>query len=369
MPQPLSPSISWRKQVLDRCFRSEGVTVADVNRDGRLDVIAGNVWYEAPHWTPHEIRPAPEFDGAAGYSNSFINFSMDVDRDGWPDLILIGFPGAEAVWLENPRDEERPWREHRIWHSACNESPAFGDIDGDREPELVFAYDEEQMAWLEPGPDPRAPWNAYPIGSPGDPGTRKFAHGLGIGDVNGDGRPDVITRHGYWEAPSDPRRPGWRFVPGDLGPDCAHMHAFDVDGDGLPDVLSSSAHLKGIWWHRQDRGPDGPRFTSRVIDDTWSQSHGLVLADINGDGVPDLVSGKRFWAHGPAGDVEPDFPAVLYWYELRRSGGGVEWIRHPIDDDSGVGTQFEVVDVNGDGLLDVVTANKKGVFLFEQVRE
>src|SRR6478735_4148755 len=104
--------IAWKKHVLDTRFRSEGVAVADVNRDGRLDVIAGNVWYEAPHWTPHEIRPAPAFDGATGYSNSFINFAMDVDRDGWPDLLLIGFPGKEAVWLENPRGGGGPWREH-----------------------------------------------------------------------------------------------------------------------------------------------------------------------------------------------------------------------------------------------------------------
>src|SRR5205814_28310 len=154
----------------------------------------------------------------------------------------------------------------------------------------------------------------------------------------------------------------------DLGPDAAHMHALDVNGDGLPDVISSSAHLKGIWWHEQRRGPDGPEFTTHVIDDTWSQSHGLILADIDGDGTPDLVSGKRFWAHGPNGDVEADRPAVLYWYRLQRDGGDVRWSRHLIDDDSGVGTQFEVTDLNGDGLLDVVTANKKGVFVFEQQR-
>src|SRR5262249_16081877 len=151
----------------DTRFRSEGVAVADVNRDGRLDLIAGNVWYEAPDWIPHEIRPAPDFDPAAGYSNSFINFAADVAADGWPDLPLIGFPGKEAVWLETPRGGEGPWREHLICHSACNESPAFADVDGDGRPELVFAYDEEQMAWFEPGPDPRAPWLVHPVGSPG----------------------------------------------------------------------------------------------------------------------------------------------------------------------------------------------------------
>lgn len=366
----------WKKTVLDSRFRSEGVAVADVDADGRLDIVAGNIWYRAPRpgdpadtWTPHEIRPAIEFDGATGYSNSFINYTMDVNHDGWPDLIVIGFPGEKAVWLENPRGAPGPWREHTIWHSACNESPAFADVDGDGEPELVFAFDGSQMAWYKPGPDPYAPWSAYVISEPEAPGTQRYAHGLGVGDVNGDGRPDVLTRHGYWQSPPDPRQGPWKFVPADLGPDCAQMLVCDVNGDGLADVITSSAHLKGIWWHEQLGGPQGVRFASHLIDDSWSQSHGLVLADINGDGVPDLVTGKRFWAHGPTGDVEPDAPAVLYWYELRRNGDQATWTRHLIDDDSGVGTQFQVVDINGDGLLDVVTANKKGVFLFEQQPE
>lgn len=367
---PAAPKIRWKKTVLDRQFRSEGVVVADVDRDGRPDVVTGNVWYRAPEspggeWTPHLVREAPDFDPAAGYSNSFINFALDVDRDGWMDLVVIGFPGKEALWLENPRGGAGPWKEHVLWHSACNESPAAADLDGDGQPELIFSTDENRMAWFKPGPDPYAPWQCFPISEEGAPGTKKYAHGLGVGDVNGDGRLDVLCRHGYWLAPPDPRAGPWNWVEADLGPDCAHMPVYDVNGDGLPDVLTSSAHLKGIWWHEQR--PEGG-FTSHLIDDSWSQSHGMVLADIDGDGVQDFVSGKRFWAHGPNGDVEANHPCVLYWYELRRDGGRVEWVRHLIDDDSGLGTQFEVVDVNGDGLLDVVTANKKGVFLFEQVR-
>jgi hypothetical protein len=188
-----------------------------------------------------------------------------------------------------------------------------------------------------------------------------------VGDVNGDGRADILTTEGWYEGPADPRQE-WTFVPAKLGGPCAQMHVYDVNGDGLNDVISSSAHNVGVWWHEQKRGANGTEFVQHEIDASFSQSHALVMADINGDGVMDFVTGKRFWAHGPNGDVNPGDPCVIYWFELKRSGGKVTWERHEIDNDSGVGTQFLVTDVNGNGLLDVVTSNKKGVHLFEQVR-
>lgn len=144
------------------------------------------------------------------------------------------------------------------------------------------------------------------------------------------------------------------------------MVVYDVNGDGLPDVVSSSAHGKGVWWHERIKGGKDAEFRRHTIDDTFSQSHALVMADLDGDGQPEFVTGKRWWAHGPNGDVEPNAPAVLYWYGFRRVGDKVEWTRHTIDTDSGVGTQFVVADVNGDGRPDIVTSNKKGVFLFLQ---
>jgi hypothetical protein len=126
---PAAPKApTFTKTVLDTVFRSEGVAVADVNRDGKKDILAGNLWYEAPSWTAHEIAPPGKFDGATGYSNSFINFSQDVNRDGYPDQILIGMPAEKAVWRENPGKGNGPWVEHTIWRSACNESPIYGRL-------------------------------------------------------------------------------------------------------------------------------------------------------------------------------------------------------------------------------------------------
>ena len=363
--------VKFKKVVLDREFRSEGVAVADVNRDGKPDVIAGNLWYEAPAWTPREIQPVKQFDAAKAYSNSFVNFAADINRDGWPDQIRVDMPGTHrVVWHENPKGKNGHWPEHTLFRNACNESPAFATLAGaGKNPVLIFSFDDSQMAWYEPGKDANAEFIAHPIGEKiakekaRDHGVFRYSHGLGVGDISGDGRNDVIIRTGYWEAPVDPRQTSWRFVPADLGEDCAQMLVYDVNGDGLNDVISSSAHGIGVWWREQRR--DG-QFIAHTIDTSFSQSHSIELADINGDGLKDIVTGKRFWAHGPTGDVNPGDPAVVVWFELQRQGREVRWIKHEIDNDSGVGTQFAVADINRDRLPDIVTSNKKGVFVFIQ---
>src|SRR5437588_10575482 len=95
-------NITWKKTVLDKVFRSEGVAVADVNRDGKMDVLTGEVWYEAPDWKMHEIRKSKDYrDGDKNvYSNSFACWAADVNGDGWADLICGGFPGAPGHWFE-----------------------------------------------------------------------------------------------------------------------------------------------------------------------------------------------------------------------------------------------------------------------------
>jgi hypothetical protein len=363
--------VRFTKTVLDREFRSEGVAVADVNRDGRADVLAGNLWYEAPNWTPHEIAPLEQFDREKAWSNSFLDFAADVNKDGWPDEIVIGYPGKEAVWRENPRGGSGHWASHTIWRSACNESPAFAPLWRGGPPVLVFAYDDAYMAWFEPAATPVEPFVCHTISQEKGPGTFHFAHGLGVGDINGDGRPDIITTKGFWLAPDDPRKGSsdWKLYTAPLGPDCAQMYVYDVNGDGLPDVLTSSAHEKGVWWFEQQRASNGAvTFVQHTIDDSFSESHALALADMNGDGVSDLVTGKRFWAHGPTGDVDANAPAVLVWFELQRKNGQVTWQKHVIDDSSGVGEQVLVTDINNDKRPDVVVANKNGVFVFQQTR-
>jgi hypothetical protein len=378
------PKISWKKTVVDKVFRSEGVAIADVNRDGKMDILVGDFWYEAPDWKRHEIRkPKRDYgDGASGYSESFACWADDINGDGWPDLIVIGFPGAPCHWYENPRGQPGPWKEHFIWHSACNETPQYVDLFGTGKRVLLMGSQpkgkehEGQMCWFAPGKDPTQPWEMHPISEPSTrgkeiPGTFRYAHGLGVGDLNGDGRLDVICTAGWWEQPAKDEGKPWKFHPANLGEACADMVAYDVDGDGRADVISSSAHRYGIWWYQQKPSASGePSFVKHdLFKKLCSQTHALHCVDINGDGLKDLVTGKRWWAHGPRGDADPNDPAVLYWFEAKKTRDGLtRFVPHLIDNDSGVGTQFVVGDINGDKLPDIVVANKKGVFVFEQVR-
>ena len=355
--------VSFAKTVLDTAFRSEGVAVGDFNSDGKLDISAGSVYYAAPDWKMHLIADkAAEFDPKS-YSTSFQNFAEDLNGDGRTDLIVVEFPGRQTWWFEQPEKADQPWRKHEITAVTNNESPCYVDVDGDGRRGLVCSVGDK-FALLRPNQDPYAPWNIQTISQANSTWGGKFYHGLGVGDINGDGRNDIVIPNGWWEAPADNKAPEWAFHAADLGPKCANMHVQDFDGDGDQDVISSSAHDFGIWWHEQT--PDG--FKRHDIDRSFSQTHALEMADINGDGRGDFATGKRWGAHAK-GDPGVDDPAVLHWFEFAPADGKPQWISHQIDHNSGVGTQFELADINGDGLVDIAIANKKGVFVFIQQRK
>jgi hypothetical protein len=361
----------FRRVVVDAAFRSEGIAVADVNRDGRSDLLVGDFWYEAPDWKPHRIRKGPDYgDGAHNWSDCFCCFAQDLDGDGFPDEIVVGFPGRAGNWYRNPGKDGGEWQAHAFAPSICNESPQWVDLLGDGKKGLLCGRQPEgEIVWLTPGKDPTQPWPALVIAGPHAPGSEQFSHGIGCGDLDGDGRNEVIVSDGFWSPPADPRAGPWPFTKTALGGPCAQMYALDVDGDGLRDVVNSSAHARGVWWHRQQRSGDGARtFAQQDVLTTITQTHALCVADIDGDGQPDLVTGKRFWAHGPDGDDDPKGTPYLVWIAIERGAGGAppKFVPHVIDDSSGVGTQFEVADVDGDGRLDIAVSNKKGVFLFLQ---
>ncbi len=399
----------FKRVQLDNHFWAEGASFGDFNRDGKMDVVCGPYWYEGPQFKKrHELYPAnttfkrkksdgteeaiPGFEGALGtnntYSDNFFTFVYDFNGDGWPDVMVYGFPGKEASWYENPKGRDGHWQRHVVFEVVDNESPGFVDVTGDGKPEILccsggyVGYAEAD--WKNPG----APWKFHPITAKGQ--WQRFTHGLGSGDINGDGRVDILDKDGWWEQPAalagDPQwvRHAYSFGGGMGG---AQMLVYDVNGDGLNDVITSvAAHGYGLSWFEQVRegslesggGYSGGNITFRehvILNKdaspneygiSFAQLHALALADVDGDGLMDIVTGKRFWAHGMHGDPEPNAPAVLYWFKLVRSGKGeAKFVPYLIDNDSGVGTQVTVGNILGKKFPDVVVGNKKGTFVLE----
>src|ERR1035441_7503347 len=358
-----SEEIPFYKHTID-LGQSEAAEVADVNRDGRLDIISGDNWYEqiapgkdGPRWIKHHFR---DLGFAPPYVEDLGDLAIDVNGDGYPDVVTSSYWSSPLSWWENPGKANKPWVKHDIMKGSPVEFSFLVDILNTGKPQQLlpqFGDSKYPLTWYEiEGKGEDAHWVGHAISN------QSYGHGIGAGDVNGDGRTDIITPKGWFEAPPDPRTGQWIWHPDfDLG-ETGFIYAVDVNGDGRKDLVASSAHDYGIFWMEQ--GADS-HWTKHMIDDTWSQSHALTMVDINRDGKPDFLTGKRYMAH----DHDPGArePLGIYWYEFLVEQGKVAWVKHVIDYSSrtGAGMHIPVADLYGDGGLDFAVAGKNGLFLFE----
>jgi len=392
--------VKFKKIQLHDQFWSEGATFGDLNNDGVNDIIAGPWWWEGPDFKKrHEYYPAnktfdlklgpmtsvkvPGFDGGLGknntYSDNFFAFVYDFNKDGWNDILIIGFPGQDTSWFENPKGKEGNWTRHKIFEQTDNESPTFTDINGDGKPDLV-CITKGQYGYAEfDANDAAKPWKFHALSPNNNYGN--FTHGMGVGDVNGDGKMDLLEKDGWWEQPASlAGDPVWKhhaeaFTHKEMEGG-AQMYAYDVNGDGLNDVITSfAAHHFGMAWFEQYKDGSEIKFREHLIMGSeasenkqgvkFGEIHAIDLVDMDGDGLKDIVTGKRFWSHGRVGDPDRNSEAVLYWFKLvRNADKTAEFVPQLVDKDSGVGTQVVAGDINKDGAPDIVIGNKKGAFVF-----
>ncbi len=371
-------SPNFRMQQLNAYYYSWGVAAADINRDGVQDLVAGGYYYPGPDYTKRrEIYATHTFNPSTQYAGtSWLDFAYDFTGDGWPDVITTG-AGLTATLYVNPRGESRRWDHYTVLPKANTEIALLKDIDGDGKPDLVQGLGGV-LTWASPDPaKPTGEWIVHNISGPNGVG----AHGLGVGDINGDGKPDVLTAEGWYEQPAKGSNETWTFHPEAFGTrGGAEMAVYDVNGDGLNDVVAAlNAHGYGLAWYEQKRDAAGKiSFIQHMImDDLWSKNaggvtftelHGSTMGDVDGDSIPDFIVGKRYWSHEDSyTDPDPYGAPVLYWYRTvrnRNAPGGAEFVPELIHNRSGTGSQVLAKDLNGDGALDIAVSTNRGTFIF-----
>ena len=359
---------------------NEGCAIVDVNNDGKLDLVAGRNWYAAPDFVPRALRPIEDRNG---YIHSNGDFPYDVDGDGWMDFIAQSFFQTEINWFRNPGPEALQlgllWEKHLLVDTKVdrNEAELMEDIDGDGVPEfIVNSWNKETslLAWrftsemrevsIARGNRTVKEMLEVPSASKITIGSSKNGHGLGIGDLNGDGLKDILFQSGWYEHPKENAfGQAWKLHEDWFLHASIPMIVRDLNGDGRNDFIYGMGHDYGLYWREQiEPAADGTlRWNEHLIDDSFSQPHALHMADIDGDGEDELITGKRVFAHNGK-DPGSKEEAVIYYYNWDRKTN--QFNRELIVKGSaGIGLQIRTGDLNGDGRLDIAVAGKSGTYI------
>ncbi|MFB3904656.1 MAG: HEAT repeat domain-containing protein [Acidobacteriota bacterium] len=338
--------------------RFEAAAMVDINRDGRLDIYCGGFWYRAPDWTRHWVRPVAEQDG---FFLDLGAIPADIDGDGWTDIVSGSWHGKDVFWIRNHGGTGVPFETIEIDQPGNLETLIRLDINGDSRPDFL-PNTVQSIHWYEFRRDAdvafAARWIRHDL-----PGGAA-GHGVGAGDINGDGRVDIVSPRGWLEQPRRAEVP-WIWHPQfDLGSASVPILVCDVNRDHYPDLVYGNAHGYGLYWLEQAPVGEKVQWQNHPIDTTWSQPHFLLQADLDGDGMEEIVTGKRYYAHN-GNDPGADHPLCVYAY--RYDARTDKWSRHRVHEGGRVGFGISTMagDIDKDGDMDLLAPGKSGLYLLE----
>lgn len=363
--KPLSAAskVKFKKHVINEASDFEAACSASLSGNGRVDIVSGDTWYEAPNWTPHKFREIGVWGRSAtesGYRASFADIPVDVNGDGKLDVVSSDYASGEIFWHENVGNTSDLWPKHLIAKPGSAETTVLAPILG-RSKFCILPNVAGIVVWYELRTAAAKPeWVEHIVGKEG------AGHGIGWGDVNGDGKIDIICPNGWYEQ-VDALNDKWIWHPefrSILGACSIGMPVLDVDGDGKNDIIIGAGHNYGISWLQQT--PSGAtKWTERVIDNTWSQPHAVQLADLEHNRHPVILTGKRYKAH----DHDPGAlePLVICYYKYDRAS--TKWTKYIIDEGThaGTGLQMWTGNIVSKNRVDILAPGKSGLYLFENL--